>query len=334
MEYVQYGPAGIQVSRICLGAMTFYARMEEKEALDLVRRAYDKGLNFIDTADSYGNGASEEFLGKALKGIRDGVIISTKVYASNYGGRRRSADCSRRHIVNAVEASLRRLNTDWIDLYMCHHPDPHTPFEETYATLNDLIRQGKIRYIGMCNAYAWQVAYCLGLCAKNGWEPPVSLQCSYNLIDRVAENETLPMANHFGLALQTYGPQCGGILTGKYKRGEPLPEGSRAATNKRFAEMLTDEVFDVVEEMGRIAAKYNITLGQLAVCWILSRPGRFVPVVGGSRAEHLDPLFDCPDIEIEPEDLDKLTAMTERYKYKPWLNQPNATAPAAALNWL
>ncbi len=334
MQYVKYGTAGIEVSRICLGAMTFYARMDEKEAIDLVRKALDKGINFIDTADSYGNGASEEFLAKALKGVRDQVIISTKVWASNYLGRRRTADCSRRHIIDAVNASLRRLNTDYIDIYMCHHPDPLTSFEETYSTLNDLVHQGKIRYIGMCNAYAWQVAYVIGICGKYGWEPPVSLQVSYNLIDRVMEVETLNMANHFGLALQAYGPQAGGILTGKYKRGEPPPPGSRAATNPKFRERLTDDVFDVVDEMKKIADNYGITLGQLAVIWILHQPGCIVPIIGGSRAEHLEPLFDCTEIEVDPEDIKRLTEMTERYRYQPWHNQPNATAPAPGLNWL
>ncbi len=334
MEYIKYGGAGIMVSRICLGAMTFYARMDEKEAIDLVRKAYDKGINFIDTADSYGNGASEEFLAKALKGIREQVFISTKVYASNYAGQRRTANCSRHHIINAVNASLKRLNTDYIDLYMCHHPDPLTSFEETYSTLNDLVHQGKIRYIGMCNAYSWQVAHVIGICGKYGWEPPVSVQVNYNLIDRVVENETVPMANHFGLALQVYGPQAGGILTGKYKRGEEPPEGSRAATSAKFRERLTDDVFDVLDEMKRIADKYGITLGQLSVVWLLSRPACIVPIIGGSRAEHLEPLFDCTDIKVEQEDLDRLTQMTERYRYLPWFNQPNATAPAAGSNWM
>ena len=334
MQYVKYGAAGIEVSRICLGAMTFYARMDEQDAIDLVRKAYDKGINFIDTADSYGNGASEEFLAKALKGIRERVIISTKVFASTYTDRRRPADCSRRHIINAVNASLRRLNTDYIDIYMCHHPDPLTSFEETYSTLNDLVHQGKIRYIGMCNAYAWQVAYVVGICGKYGWEPPVSLQVSYNLIDRVVEVETLNMAAHFNLAIQAYGPQGGGILTGKYKRGEEPPPGSRAAQSAKFRERLTDDVFDLLDEMKRIAEKHNITLGQLSVIWLLSRPGCIIPIIGGSRAEHLEPLFDCTEIEVDPEDLKRLTEMTERYKYHEWFNQPMATAPATGVNWL
>jgi len=334
MEYVKYGNAGIEVSRICLGAMTFYERMEEQEAIDLVRRCLDAGVNFIDTAESYGRGASEQFLAKALKGVRENVIIATKVFSGRRTGRRRGADCSRLNVIRAVDKSLRDLGTDYIDIYMCHHPDPRTSFEETYSTLDGLVKQGKIRYLGMCNAYAWQVAHCLGLCANYGWEPPVSLQFSYNLIDRVGELETLPMTNRFNLVCQTYGPQAGGLLTGKYQRGQPLPEGSRAAKMPFFAQRLTDDVFDLLEEMERMAAKYDITMGQLSVCWILSRPGLFVPIIGGSRAEHIEPLLKCPEIEIEQEDLDKLTEMSERYIYKPWGNQPNSSAPSPALNWV
>jgi aryl-alcohol dehydrogenase-like predicted oxidoreductase len=334
VQYIKLGSAGLEVSRICLGAMTFYAKMDQREAIELVRKAYDKGINFIDTADSYGDGASEEFLAKALAGIRDNVVISTKVYASVYHGRRRAANCSRAHLIKALDASLRRLNTDYIDLYMCHHPDPLTSFEETYSTLDQFVKQGKVRYIGMCNAYAWQVTHVLGLCGRYGWEPPVSLQVSYSLIDRVMENETLPMANYFGLALQVYGPQAAGILAGKVRRGEEPPPGSRVAAYEPYRRRLTDDVFDVVEEVERIAAKYNITMGQFAVLWILSRPGCIVPIVGGSRAEHLEPLFDCPDLQVEQEDLDRLTQMTERYRYQPWFNQPNATAPAPSPNWL
>lgn len=332
MEYIKYGNAGIEVSRICLGAMTFPNTMEEKEAIELVRRCYDKGCNFIDTADSYKE--SEEFLGKALKGIREHVIISTKVYASEYAGRRRGANCSRHHIIKALEASLRKLQTDYIDIYMCHHPDPLTSFEETYSTLDNLVKQGKIRYIAMCNAYAWQVAYCLGICAKNGWEPPISVQVSYSLINRICEMETLPMAERFNLMLQSYGPQARGLLAGKYTRQTGLPENvSRymfGSANPEWAEKL----FALHDLMEKICAKYNITWGQLATAWILHRSPLFIPIVGGSRAEHLDPLMECTDIKLEPEDVQRLTEFTEEYIYRPWLNQPNSAAPARAMNWI
>lgn len=332
MEYIKYGNAGIEVSRICLGAMTFPWRMEEKEATDMVRRCHDRGLNFIDTADSYPE--SEEFLGKALQGIRDDVIISTKVWASRYNDRKRPANCSRHNLINAVERSLRKLQTDYIDIYMCHHPDPLTPFEETYSTLDNLVKQGKIRYLAMCNAYDWQVAYCLGLCGKYNWEPPVSLQVSYNLIDRVIENETLAMARRFNMILQTYGPQGGGLLTGKYQRGQPVPEGTYQTRGPKLVDRLTADVFDVVEEVQRVASKYNITMGQLSVVWVMAQSPLIVPIIGGSKAEHIDPLLDCPNIKIEQEDLDRLTELTVGYRYRDFMNQPNANAPATAQNWV
>lgn len=330
MEYIKYGNAGIEVSRVCLGAMTFTNTMEEEEGIALVKRCYDKGLNFIDTADSYRE--SEAFLGKALKGIRDQVIISTKVYASRYNGRRRGANCSRHHIIDAINESLTELQTDYIDIYMCHHPDPMTPFEETYSTLDNLVKQGKIRYIAMCNSYAWQVAHVLGLCAKNGWEPPVSVQVAYNLLDRIAEVETLPMARRFNLMLQGYGPQARGILAGKFTRETGFPEELCQRMNPRMKAKCTDEVFDLLDVMHEIRGKYDLTLGQLATAWIMARDPLFIPIVGGSKAEHLDPLMEVCEIKLAPEDVERLTELTGQYVYQPWMNQPNYMAPAVGYN--
>jgi len=334
VDYIKYGNAGIEVSRICLGAMTITERLAEAEAIDLVHQCLDGGLNFIDTADSYGRGDSERFLAKALKGRRDQVIVSTKVWASRYAGRRRPADCSRRHIIDALHASLERLETDYIDIYMCHHPDPLTPFEEVYSTLDNLVKQGKIRYVAMCNAYAWQVAYCLGVCAKYGWEPPVSLQAHYNLLDRSIENETMQMANRFNIVLQTYGPQSAGLLTGNFRRGEPLPEDTRVAKSGKLNSQLTDETFDFLEEMERIGERNGATMAQLAVAWVLSRPAPFVPIVGASKPEHILPLLGVCELQIAPDDLDRLTELTEQHKYREFYNQPMATAPAPGLNRL
>lgn len=332
MQYVKYGNAGFEVSRICLGAMTFANTMAEQEAIDLVRRCIDKGCNFIDTADSYRQ--SEEFLGRALQGLRDQVIISTKVYASNYHGRRRGADCSRHNLVNALDASLRKLQTDYIDIYMCHHPDPLTSFEETYSTLDNFVRQGKIRYLAMCNSYAWQVAYCLGVCARHGWEPPVSLQISYSLIDRVCEVETVPMAERFNLILQSYGPQARGVLAGKFTRETGFPEELCKRMAPALKARCNDELFALLDAMNEIREKYNLTLGQLSTAWILHRSPQFIPIVGGSRAEHLDPLMEYTDIQLEAADVERLTEITASYVYQPWLNQPHSMAPAKALNWV
>lgn len=330
MQYTKYGNSGLEVSRICLGAMTFVNTMEEKDAADLLRRCYDRGLNFIDTADSYKE--SEAVLGRIMKGLRQDMVISTKVYASNYNGRRRGANCSRHHIIDAINESLRELQTDYIDIYMCHHPDPLTPFEETYSTLDNLVKQGKIRYIAMCNSYAWQVSYVLGLCARNGWEPPVSVQVCYNLIDRIAEVETLPMARRFNLMLQSYGPQARGILAGKFTRETGFPDELCTHINPRLRAKCGDVIFDILDVMQEMAAKYNITLGQLSTAWIMARDPHFVPIVGGSKAAHLDPLMDVCEISLEQADVDRLAELTADYIYRPWMNQPNHMAPAVGYN--
>lgn len=330
MEYVKYGNAGIEVSRVCLGSMTFANTMEEQEGIDLTRRLIDQGCNFIDTADSYRQ--SEEFLGRALQGIRDQMIVSTKVYASEYNGRRRGANCSRHHLMDALHSSLRKLQTDYIDIYMCHHPDPLTPFEETYSTLDTFVKQGKVRYIAMCNSYAWQVAYCLGLCARNGWEPPVSVQVSFSLIDRVAEVETLPMARRFNLMLQSYGPQARGVLAGKYTRETGFPSEPCKRMTPKMIDRCNDRVYELLDLMHEIRAKYEITLGQLATCWVMARDPHFIPIIGGSKAEHLEPLMACAEIRLEEGDVERLNEFSAEYVYQPWLNQPNAEAPAAGMN--
>jgi 1-deoxyxylulose-5-phosphate synthase len=331
MEYVQYGNSGLQVSKLCWGAMNFYQRVDEATAIASVHKALDEGINFFDTADGYGKGEGEVMLGKGLKGCRDGVVLATKCWVTMYdwpaGG-----GCSRFHIMRAVEDSLRRLETDYIDLYQLHHPDPKTPVEETLATLDTLVKQGKIRYVGVANHYAWQVAHYLGLAALNDWEPITSMQVRYNLLDRVIENETVPFARRFNIALMTYGPLCGGILTGKYKRGEPFPEGSRAAKMSTMADRLTDEVWGVLDEVAAMADGYGIGMNQLALKWVLSKDYITTPIIGGSRPEHFEPMYDLFDICIEDEDIARLDQLSEQFRFQEFSNQPNTEGGDVALN--
>ncbi len=331
MEYVQYGNSGLQVSKLCWGAMNFYERVDEATAIASVHKALDEGINFFDTADGYGIGEGEVMLGKALKGRRDGVVLATKCWVPMYdwpaGG-----GCSRFHIIRAVEDSLRRLDTDYIDLYQLHHPDPDTPVEETLSTLDTLVKQGKVRYVGVANHYAWQVAHYLGLAALHDWEPVISMQVRYNLLDRVIENETAHFAKRFNIALMTYGPLCGGILTGKYKRGEPLPEGSRVAKVSLMAERLTDEVWDVLEEVEAMAGRYGIGMNQLALKWVLSKDYITTPIIGGSRPEHFDPMYELFDINIEAEDLAHLDELTEQFRFQAFTNQAKTEGGDLALN--
>ncbi|MFP3904836.1 MAG: aldo/keto reductase [Armatimonadota bacterium] len=331
MEYVQYGNSGLQVSKLCWGAMNFYQRVDEDTAIQSVHTALDQGINFFDTADAYGRGEGEKMLGKALKGRRDGVVLATKFWVPMYdwpaGG-----GCSRFHIMRAVEDSLKRLDTDYIDLYQLHHPDPETPVEETLGALDTLIQQGKVRYIGVANHYAWQVAHYLGVEALHDWEPMISMQVRYNLLDRVIENETVHFAKRFNIALMTYGPLCGGILTGKYERDEEPPEGSRVAKMSKMQEFLTDEVFDILEEIQAMADKYDIGMNQLAVKWVLSKDYITTPIIGGSRPEHFTPMYELFDIEIDEADYERLDELTEQFRFQEFGNQAKVEGGDIALN--
>jgi aryl-alcohol dehydrogenase-like predicted oxidoreductase len=332
MEYVKFGNTGMNVSRLCLGAMEFYSEMEEDVAQGIIDKAIGNGINFIDTADAYGRGGSEEFLGRALKGgKRDRMVIATKFWVRMYkeptGG-----GCSRYHVIRAVEDSLRRLQTDHIDLIQLHHPDPNTPVEELLSTLDTLVQQGKIRYIGVCNHFAWQMAHMLGVSALHNWEPICSIQCRYSIIDRPVEVETVPFCERFNIAMIPYGPLAGGILTGKYRRGEPLPEGSRVARIKRMQADLTDEVFDILDELQAMAEKYEIGMNQLAVAWLLSKPVVTSPILGGKRPEHFDPMYEVLDIEIEGEDLQHIDEISAAHVYQPFANQSISQGSELALN--
>jgi aryl-alcohol dehydrogenase-like predicted oxidoreductase len=332
MEYVRLGNAGVMVSRICIGAMDFPERCDEQTCQALVDKAVDKGINFFDTADYYAKFRSEEILGKTLAAKRDQVIIATKFWAHTGTGPN-DWGASRYHIMKSVENSLRRLRSDRIDLIQVHHPDPRTPVEEVLSTLDALVKQGKVRYIGVANHFAWQVAHMLGVCALHNWEPIVSLQCRYCLTDRPVENETLPFCRRFNIAALCYGPLEGGLLTGTYKRGEPPPKGSRADVIKFFRDMLTDEMYDVIDAVREVAEKSGATMSQVAVKWLLSRPGVTCPIVGGSKPEHFDPMYELDKVQVEKADLDRLTALTESRRRRDYVNQPIVDGAPLASNW-
>jgi len=331
MDYLRFGSSGLEVSRLCLGCMDFAERLDEAEARQVLDSALDHGVNFLDTADAYGRGHNEEVLGRLLKGRRHEVVLATKLWVKmekrpNRGG------CSRIHMLRACEESLTRLQTDYIDLYQLHHPDPDTPVEETLATLDTLVKQGKVRYIGVANHYAWQMAHMLGLSALHGWEPIISIQCRYNILDRVVETETLPFCQRFNVATMIYGPLDRGVLTGKYRRGEPMPEGSWLARYKRGQQELTDEVFDLLDQLQAIAGKYGILLNQLAMAWLLSKPSVTSAIMGGSRPEHFDQLYGVPDLEIEPADLARIDELSAPWRYRPFANQHVVGGAPPALN--
>ena len=332
MDTVRFGNSGLEVSRLCLGCMDFAERLDEKEAAGVLDAALEAGINFLDTADAYGRGHNEEVVGRLIQGRRDDLVVATKLWVVMERGKRNRGGCSRIHLLRAVEDSLRRLQTDRIDLYMLHHPDPDTPAEETLSAMDTLVRQGKVRYWGVSNHYAWQIAHYLGLCALHGWEPPVSLQCRYNVFDRVIENETVPFCQRFHIATMIYGPLDRGILTTKYQRGEEPPEGSFLARSKAFRARLTPELFDARDQLEAIAARHGLLLNQLAVAWLLARPAVTAVILGGSRPEHFAQLHDTCGIDLPAEDIAAIDALTLPWRYGPFQNQPIAAGPPLALN--
>lgn len=339
MQYVRFGNSGLMVSRLCLGAMDFPLRCDLQTTRATFAKAFDHGINFIDNADAYGRGKSEEVMGEALKDFdRRSLVIATKCWVRMFdragGGGMDGGGCSRRHIIQACEDSLRRLQTDYIDLYQLHHPDPITPVEETLSALDRLVRDGKVLHVGVANHYAWQMAHLLGVSALHDLEPIISIQCRYNIMDRVIENETVPFARRFGIATMTYGPLCGGILTGKYQRGEAPPEGSRFANPRLSGDYLTDETFDMVERLEEIAARNGMAINQLALKWVLSKDFITTPILGGSKPHHFDPMYELDELTVAPEDLALIDEISEKHRFQDFGNQPVVDGyPAAPSRW-
>jgi len=328
MEYVVFGNTGLKVSRFCLGAMNFPLQCDFETTVATFQDAFEAGVNFIDNADAYGRGESEEVMGRALKQTsveRANLVIATKCWVKMFdrqgGGGNEGGGCSRRHIVQACEDSLQRLQTDYIDLYQLHHPDPITPVEEVLEALDTLIRSGKVRYVGVANHYAWQMAEMLGKAALRNLQPIVSAQVRYNIMDRVIETETIPFCRKFNVAIMGYGPLNGGILTGKYQRGEAAPEGSRFAHPRAAEKYLTDDVFDMVEELTAIAERNGMAINQLAMKWVLSKPAITTPILGGSKREHFQPMYGLFDMAVDPADLELIDEMGAGYRYQEFANQ-------------
>lgn len=329
MQYRKFGNAGIEVSRLCLGCMDFPSRMGVEASEAFLGSALDKGINFLDTADGYPE--SEEILGRIIGSRRDRIILATKFWI-NLEKRINGGGCSRMHIMQAVEGSLKRLQTDYIDIYQLHHPDDNTPVEEVLSTLDTLVKQGKVRYIGVSNHYAWQMAHMLGVAALHNWEPITSLQCRYNILDRAVETEILPFCKRFDIATMIYSPLDGGMLTGKFKRGQEMPEKARWTRYIKQGKKLSDDTFDILEKLEEIAAKYEIGMNQLAIAWLLAKPVVTSIIMGGYKAEHFDPIYAVLGMKIEREDLDSIEDISRSCRYRPFHNQAVVQGFPAGLN--
>ena len=306
MEYRSLGRTGVRVSPLCLGCMTFGAKTEPDDAYRIVDRALDAGINFVDTANVYSRGRSEEVTGEALKrsGQRDKVVLATKVHGVMDDDPNAQGN-SRRHIIAQCEASLRRLQTDYIDLYQIHRPQPDIPIDETLQALDDLIRKGYVRYAGTSTYAAWQLVEALWLAKELGLNRFVCEQPPYNLLDRRIERELLPMAQTYGFGVIPWSPLAGGLLTGKYDRDTPPPEGSRYGDVKEGSpqqKRLTEAAFGVIEGLKPLVSAKKCTMSQFALAWCVQQPGVTSPIIGPRTMEQLEDNLKALDVNITDDD--------------------------------
>src|ERR687883_2120529 len=311
MYYRSLGRTGTQVSELCLGCMMFGGRTDEAASLDIIDRAIDSGINFIDTANVYSRGASEEVVGKALKrnGKRERVVLATKVHGRMDDEDPNAAGNHRRHVIEQCEASLRRLQTDHIDLYQIHRPDSEVPIDETLRALDDLIRAGKVRYAGTSTYAAWQLVESLWAARELGLNRFVSEQPPYHLLDRRIERELVPFAQTYGVALIPWSPLAGGFLTGNYSRDESRsPSDSRYGIEPRRMgrNHFTDEAFDVLEAVQAIAGEKGCTPGQVALAWCKDQPGVTSPIIGPRTMEQLEDNLGAVEVSLDEDDRGRL----------------------------
>ena len=322
------GDTGVRVSELCFGAMTFggkdywanIGQVGQKEADDLVNIAIDGGINFFDTADVYSEGMSELLLGKALGTRRNSVVLATKVRGRTGSGPN-DVGLSRRHIIDSCNASLKRLGTDYIDLYQVHSFDPRPPLEETLRTLDDLVREGKVRYVGASNFAGWQLMKALAISDTQHLERFITLQAFYSLIARDLENELVPLSLDQHLGILPWSPLGGGFLTGKYRRGKPRPEGARRSNpTAQFLQFDEEKGFDIVDELEKTARKYGATITQAALNYLLRKPGVTSVIVGARNKEQLTDNLKTVDWEIAAEEVARLdTLSTPPRVYPYWM---------------
>lgn len=320
MKYRFLGNTGLKVSELCMGTMTFgqgffgIGEVAQEGATAIVKRALEGGINFFDTADIYSTGESEQLLGGALRELgvnRDSVVIATKIRGGMGDGGpaydTNNVGLSRKHIIAGCEASLKRLGTDHIDLYQIHGPDPRTPVEETMRALEDLVRAGKVRYVGCSNLTAWQIMKHNGFAGAGAGF--VSLQAYYSLLGRELELELVPMCQDQGLGIMVWSPLAGGFITGKYRRGQEDPAGSRR-TNFDFPPINKDKGYDVVDELDALATAKDSTIPRLALSWVLQQPGITCAIIGAKRLDQLEDNLAAVEVEWSADELTKLAEIT------------------------
>jgi len=300
VEYRTVGRSGLQVSTIGLGCNNFGTKLDQPASAAVVTAALDAGITFFDTANSYANGVSEEHLGAALGSARTDVVVATK-FASRVRPGPYGAGASRKHLVQACEDSLRRLGTDHIDLYYQHKPDPLTPVEETLDALDDLVRAGKVRYIACSNLAGWEVARADHVARERRRQPFVASQSEWSLIERGVEAELVPACLAYGVGVIPYFPLASGLLTGKYRRDQDFPAGSRLATMAYFAGVATDDAFDQVDRLEAVCQKAGVSLLEAAIAWLLHQPGVPSVLTGATTADQVAANAAAASVTLPPD---------------------------------
>ncbi|OQP62633.1 aldo/keto reductase [Niastella vici] len=328
MEYTQLGSTGLIVSKLAFGAMTFgddpsikaVYKVDQQLAQDMVNRSLDAGINFFDTADGYANGQSETMLGKLLAPHRNDVIISTKV-GFRTGNPVTQAGLSKRHILFSCEQSLKRLGTDYIDLYILHKEDPFTPLEESLEALNSLVTAGKVRYVGYSNWSAWRSALAYQMQKDNGWATFCNGQMNYSLVGRDVEHDIVPFMQHAGIGMTVWSPLASGFLSGKYTR-ESLKDPNNRLSGFDLLPFDKEFGFKVVEVLKNIAAEHNASVAQIALAWLLSKPVVASIIVGASKMHQLEDNLKSVSIKLSAAQLQQLEAITKPTNlYPQWFNQ-------------
>jgi aryl-alcohol dehydrogenase-like predicted oxidoreductase len=323
VEYRRLGKTGLMVSELCLGCMTFGRELDEEGSKEIVERFLGAGGNFIDTADVYAEGVSEEITGRAIKGVREDVVLATKVRFP-MGDGPNDVGLSRKHVVAGCEASLRRLDTDHIDLYQVHMWDAATPLEETLSALTDLVRQGKVRYVGVSNFTGWQLMKALCSSELKGFERFVSLQPQYSLVERNIEREVLPVCREEGLGVIPWSPLGGGFLTGKYRRGEMPPQDSRIAgatddMEEAWARRATERNWRTLDVIDEISEETGKSYAQISLNWLLRQGDVTAPVIGARRLDQLEDNLQATGWELSAEQVRRLSeasAIEDVYPYR------------------
>jgi len=322
MEYVNLGDSGLKVSRICLGMMSYGTPawrewvLDEEESRPFIKRALELGINFFDTANMYSAGVSEEVTGRALRDFasREEVVVATKVYFPTNEDDPNARGLSRKHIMDAIDASLERLDMEYVDLYQIHRWDDTTPIEETLEALHEVVKAGKARYIGASSMYAWQFAKALYLQDANGWTRFISMQNHYNLVYREEEREMIPFCLEEGVGLIPWSPLARGFLAGN-RRPEKWGETTRAKTDDFAQEMYYEEEdFEVVNRVVKLADERGVTPAQIALAWLLHKPAVDAPIVGATKMPHLEQAVEAVSIELAEEEMAHLEEVYQPHR--------------------